>query len=38
MKLYMHDHNKVIYIQYKIHEIQSIGYLVMAKDGKNIEI
>ena len=24
----------VIYIQYKFHEISSIGYLVMAEDGK----
>ena len=24
----------VIYIQYKFHEIQSIGYIAMAKDGK----
>ena len=24
-----------VMIQYKFHEIQSIGYLVMAEDGKN---
>ena len=33
-KLHMHNHTIVIYIQYKFHEIQSIGYLVMAEDGK----
>ena len=32
MKLHMH--NIVIYIQYKFHEIPSIGYLVMAENGK----
>ena len=26
----------VTYIQYKFHEIPSIGYLIMADDGKNI--
>ena len=30
----MHNHTIVIYIQCKFHEIQSIGYLVMAEDGK----
>ena len=30
MDLYMHNHHMVIYIQYKFHEIPSIGYLVMA--------
>ena len=34
MKLHMHNHTMVIYIQYKFHELPSIGYLVMAEDGK----
>ena len=33
--LHMHNLTMFIYIQYKIHEIPSIGYLVMAEDGKN---
>ena len=33
MKLHMHNHTLVIYIQYKILEIPFIGYLVMAEDG-----
>ena len=32
MKLYMHNHNMFIYIQYKFHEIQFLDYLVMAED------
>ena len=35
MKLHVHSHTMVIYIQYMFHEIPSIGYLVMAEDGKN---
>ena len=35
MKLHMHNHTMVIYNQYKFHENSSIGYLVMADDGKN---
>ena len=34
MKLHLHNHIKVIYIQYKFHEIPSIAYKVMAEDGK----
>ena len=35
MKLSVHNHTMVIiYIQYKFHEIPSIGYLAMAEDGK----
>ena len=35
MELHMYNHTMVIYIQYKFHEISSsIGYLVMAEDGK----
>ena len=34
MKLHVHTLTMVIYIQYKFHEIPSIGYLVMAEDGK----
>ena len=34
MKLHMHNHTMVIYIQFKFHEIPSIGYLVMAEDVK----
>ena len=35
-----HAHNFIIvtYIQYKFYEIPSKGYLVMAEDGKIIEI
>ena len=36
VKLYVHNHTMVIYIQYKLHEILSIGYLVMAEGGKKI--
>ena len=32
MKLHMRNHTIVIYIQYKLHEIPSIGYLVMAEE------
>ena len=35
MKLHMHNHTMFIYIQYKFHEIPSIGNLVMAEDRKN---
>ena len=35
MKLHVHYQTMVTYIQYKIHEIPSIGYLVMAEDRKN---
>ena len=38
MKLNVHNHTMVINIQYKFHEISFIGYLVMAEDGKIIEI
>ena len=38
MKLQVHHHNMFIYIQYKFHEIPSLGHLVMAEDGKIIEI
>ena len=38
MKLHMHNHTMVMYIQYKLHEIPSISYLSMAEDGKIIEI
>ena len=34
-KLHVHNLTIVIYIQYKFHNIPSIGYLVMAEDGKN---
>ena len=34
MKLHMHNNTTVIHIQYKFHEIPSIGYLVMAEDGE----
>ena len=35
MKLNVHNHSIVIYIQHKFHERPSIGYLVMAEDRKN---
>ena len=35
IKLHVHNLTMVIYIQYKFHEVPSIGYLVMAEDGKN---
>ena len=35
LKLLVHSLIMVIYIQYKFHEIPSIGNLVMAEDGKN---
>ena len=38
IKLYVHNHTIVLYIQYKFHKIPFIGYLVMAVDGKNIGI
>ena len=34
IKLHVHNLTMVIYIQYKFHEIPSIGYLVMAEDGR----
>ena len=34
MNFHVHNHTMVIYIQYKFHEIPSIGYKVMAEDGK----
>ena len=35
MNLYVHSHTMIIDIQYKIHDIPFIGYLVMAEtDGK----
>ena len=34
IKLHLHSLTIVIYIQYKYHEIPSIGYLVMAEDRK----
>ena len=34
MKLHVHHHTMVIYIQYKFDEIPFIGYLVMAEDGR----
>ena len=36
MKLHVHNHAMVIYIQYEFHEIPSIGYLVMAEDRKKL--
>ena len=30
----MHNLTMVVYIQYHFHELPSIGYLVMAEDGK----
>ena len=38
MKLHVHNHTIVIYIQYKLNEISSVGYKVMAEDRKIIEI
>ena len=38
MKLHMYIYTWVIYIQYKCREIPSIGYLVIAEDGKIIGI
>ena len=32
MKLHMHNHMFILYIQYKFQEISLIGYLVMAED------
>ena len=34
MKLHVHNHTMVIYIQYKFYEVPSIAYKVMAEDGK----
>ena len=34
MKLHVHNYTIVIYIQYKVNEIQFIAYKVMAEDGK----
>ena len=36
MNLHMHNRNMFIYIQYKFHEIPSLGYLVMTEDRKKI--
>ena len=38
VKLHMHNHTMVIYVQGKFHEIPSITYKVMPEDGKIIEI
>ena len=38
LKLHVHNHTMVIYIQYKFLEIPSIGYLEIAEDRKIIEI
>ena len=35
IKLHVHNPKLVIYIQYKFHGIPSIGYLLMAEDGKS---
>ena len=35
MKVLVHNHTIVIYIQYKFHEIPSIAYKVMTDDRKN---
>ena len=35
MKLQVHTHTIVIYIQYKFHEIPFIAYIVMVEDGQN---
>ena len=32
MKLHVHNHIMVIYIQYKFHEIPSVAYRIMADD------
>ena len=37
MKLHVHSYNIVIYFQYKFHETQSIGYLVMTEDENSLE-
>ena len=37
MKLHVHNHSMVIYIQYKFQEILFIGYLVMAEDKKSLK-
>ena len=37
MKLHLHNHTVVMYIQYKFHEMPSIGYLVMAEDGNQTD-
>ena len=37
MKLHVHHHTIVLYIQYKFDEIPSIGYLVMAEDENWME-
>ena len=36
LKRHAHNHIMAIYIQYAFYEISSIGYLVMAEDGKII--
>ena len=36
MKLHVHNHTLVLYIQYLFHDMPSIGYLVMAEDEKNL--
>ena len=38
VKLHVHNHTRVIYIQYKFYDIQPIGLKVIAEDGKNFEI
>ena len=35
IKLHLHNLTIAIYIQYKFHEVSSIGYLVMAEDRKS---
>ena len=37
MKLHVHHHTIVLYIQYKFDEIPCIGYLVMAEDENWME-
>ena len=34
LKIHMHIHTMIKYIQYKFHEIPPIGYRVMGEDGK----
>ena len=38
MKLHVNNHTMLIYNQYEFHEIPFIGYLVMAEDGKKLQI
>ena len=37
IKFQVHNLTLAIYTQYKFHEIPSVGYLVMAEDGKSDE-